>query len=86
MEDEIGKVTHIFSKISVGVIEVTQGELRVGDRIHIKGRISDFYQVVESMQKEHSSVAIAKAGESIGLKVQSPVHEHDLVFKVQAEP
>jgi hypothetical protein len=31
MEEEIGKITHHFSKINVGVIEITKGELRVGE-------------------------------------------------------
>lgn len=82
MEEEIGKVTHYFSKINVGVLELTKGELRVGDTIHLKGHTTDFYQKVESMQIEHQPVESAKAGDSIGIKVESPVREHDLVFKV----
>jgi translation initiation factor IF-2 len=85
MEEQIGKISHYFAKISVGIIEVVKGELKVGDKIHIKGHTSDFFQVVESMQSEHKSVAGAKAGDSVGIKVVSPVHEHDLVFKVQPD-
>ncbi len=82
MEEEIGKVTHYFSKINVGVLELTKGELRVGDTIHLKGHTTDFYQKVESMQIEHQPVESAKAGDSLGIKVEGPVREHDLVFKV----
>lgn len=82
MEEEIGKITHFFSKISVGVLELSKGELHVGDTIHLKGHTTDFYQKVESIQVEHSSVESAKAGESVGLKVESPVRENDIVFKV----
>ena len=82
MEEEIGKVTHYFSKINVGVLELTKGELRVGDTIHLKGHTTDFYQKVESMQIEHQPVELAKAGDSLGIKVEGPVREHDLVFKV----
>ena len=82
MEEEIGKITHHFSKINVGVIEITKGELRVGDTIHIKGHTTDFYQKVQSLQVEHSPVDSIKPGDSAGMKVESPVREHDLVFKV----
>ena len=82
MEGEIGKITHYFSKLNVGVIELTKGELHVGDTIHIKGHTTDFYQKVQSLQVEHAAVKSIKAGESAGLKVGSPVRENDLVLKV----
>ncbi|MBM3298219.1 MAG: hypothetical protein FJY83_11565, partial [Candidatus Aminicenantes bacterium] len=64
MEEEIGRITHYFSKIGVGVLEITQGELKVGDTIHIKGHTTDFFQKVESMQVEHAPVQSAKKGDS----------------------
>lgn len=82
MEEEVGKITHYFSKINVGVLELSKGELRVGDTIHIKGHTSDFYQKVESMQVEHNPVESTKPGEPVGIKVESPVRENDIVFKV----
>jgi putative protease len=82
MEEEIGKITHHFSKINVGVLELTKGKLQIGDTIHIKGHTTDFYQKVESMQVEHKPVNSAQPGESVGLKVENPVRENDLVFKV----
>ena len=85
MEEEIGKITHYFSKINVGVIEINKGELHVGDTIHIKGHTTDFYQKVQSLQVEHSPVDSVKVGESAGLKVESPVRENDLVLKVADE-
>ncbi len=82
MEEEIGKITHYFSKISVGVLELSKGTLQIGDTIHIKGHTTDFYQKIESMQAEHNAVDSVKPGEPVGLKVESPVREHDVVFKV----
>ena len=82
MEEEIGKITHYFSKINVGVLELSRGKLRVGDTIHVKGHTTDFYQKIDSMQIEHKPVDVAEPGEPIGLKVESPVRENDLVFKV----
>ncbi len=85
MEEEIGKITHYFSKINVGVLEITKGNIGIGDTIHIKGHTSDFYQKIQSMQVEHASVESAEAGMQVGLKVESAVREGDLVFKVTGE-
>ncbi len=82
MEEEIGKISHYFSKVNVGVLELSKGELHVGDTIRIKGHTSDFYQKVESMQVEHTPVDVAKPGEPVGIKVESPVRENDVIFKV----
>jgi translation elongation factor EF-1alpha len=82
MEEEIGIITHYFSKINVGVLELSKTKLQIGDTIHFKGHTTDFYQKVESMQIEHKPVDVAEPGEPIGLKVESPVRENDLVFKV----
>lgn len=82
MEEEIGRITHYFSKINVGVLELSKGKLQIGDTIRFKGHTTDFFQKVESMQIEHKPVDVAEPGEPIGLKVESPVRENDLVFKV----
>jgi selenocysteine-specific translation elongation factor len=78
---EIGKVTHYFTKIGVAVVELT-ASLSVGDKIRISGPTTDFEQTVESMQIEHENVKTAKAGQSIGLKVAEHVRETDTVYKV----
>ncbi len=80
---QIGKITHFFPKISVGVIEITSGTLKVGDRIRIKGKITDFEQEITSMQIEHQNVEEAEEGQSIGLKTNEPVKEHDVVYKLE---
>lgn len=85
MEVEIGKITHYFSKLNVGIILVTYGELKVGDKIHIKGHTTDFFQEIYSMEMEHMIMAKVKEGESVGIKVKFPAREHDLVFKVMEE-
>jgi putative protease len=76
---EIGKVAHFFSKISVAVIDLS-APLSVGDKIHIIGPTTDFEQTIESMQIEHQNVKMAKAGQSIGLKVNEQVRERDTVY------
>lgn len=81
-EQKIGVVTRYFAKIGVAAVEISDGELIVGDTIHVKGHTSDFTQSVESMQVEHSSVESASAGESVGLRMAERVREHDQIFKV----
>ncbi|HKZ94465.1 MAG TPA: U32 family peptidase C-terminal domain-containing protein [Candidatus Bathyarchaeia archaeon] len=78
---EIGKVTHYFTKIGVAVVELT-APLSAGDKIRIMGPTTDFEQTVESMQIEHQNVKAAKAGQSIGLKVKEHVRETDSVYKI----
>ena len=59
-EKLIGRITHYFSNLSVGIIELTDGELKVGDTIHIKGKHPDFTQTLDSMPIEHQNVTQAK--------------------------
>lgn len=84
-EEEVGKVVGYFSKIGVAAIDITQGSLKVGDKIHIKGHTTDFEQVVDSIQIEHQNVQEAKPGDSIGIKVKDRVRDHDMVYKVIPE-
>lgn len=80
-EKPIGQITHYYSRVSVGIIELA-GELNVGDVIHIKGKHTDFTQTVDSMQVEHQSVNHADKGKSVGVKVKEKVRERDQVFRV----
>lgn len=80
--EEIGKVTHYFSKISVGAVELT-GTLKVGDKVRFKGATTDFEQVVESMQIEGQNVEEAGPGDAVGLKVKDRVREGDIVYKLE---
>jgi len=79
----IGRVTHFFGKIGVAVIELTDS-LKVGDQIRIIGGTdTDFTQTVESIEVEHQKVQEAKAGDSIGLKVEQKVREGYKVYKIE---
>lgn len=84
-EKEIGVISHFYGQINVGVIDLTKGDLKVGDTVHIKGHTTDFTQEVESIQIEHENVEEAKKGQSIGLRVIEHVREHDVVYKVVEE-
>lgn len=79
--EEVGRVSHYFTRINVAVIEL-KAPLRIGDRVAIKGMTTDFEQTVDSMQIEHVDVKEAKAGDSIGLKVKERVREGDIAYKI----
>ena len=78
---EVGKVTHYYTKLGVGVVRLTSA-LKVGDKIRIKGATTDFEQIVESMQIEKDRIKEGKAGQSIGLKVKEHVRAGDVVYRI----
>lgn len=81
--DRIGVVTHYFSNISVAVVKLESGRLRVGDTIHIRGHTTDFKQRVDSLQVEHAPVEEVGPGEDFGMKVREHAREHDIVYLVK---
>ena len=78
----LGRVTHYYSHLNVGIIELTDGDLNLGDTIHIKGTHTDFTQTVDSMQIEHQNVTHADKGTLVGVRVREKVREHDRVYRV----
>lgn len=80
-ENQVGKVIHYFDKIGVAIVKV-EGTIKKGDRISIKGKTTNFDQVVQSMQIEHVDIDEAHAGDEIGLKVDQKVREGDIVYKL----
>jgi len=81
-EKRIGTVTHYYNHLHVAGVEITDGELRNGDTIHVKGHTSDFEQKVGSMEIDHEAVEVATSGARIGLTVIEHAREHDTVYKV----
>ena len=82
VEEKIGIVEHFFTHINVAAIKITDGELKVGDTIHIVGAHTDFTQNVDRMEIEREPIETAKPGDAIGIKVKERAREHDVVYKV----
>jgi putative protease len=80
-EAEIGLIVDFFARPVVAAIQLT-GELNVGDKIHIKGHTTDMEIVVNSMQIHNQNVSVARAGDSVGIKVTDKVRHGDKVYKV----
>lgn len=82
-EEKVGTVTGYFAKIGVAAVHLTDGDLRVGDQIRIRGHTTDFTQPVESLQVEHRPVELAERGSEVALKVLERVRTHDQVFRLR---
>ena len=80
-EELIGKVSDFFARPVVAGVDLS-GTLKVGDRIHVQGHITDLELVVESMQINNANVDAARAGDSVGIKVPDRVRHGDQVFKI----
>lgn len=81
-EKKVGEVIKFFGKISVAAIRLTEGSLKVGDRIHIVGHTTDVTDTITSMQVENKDVQEAGPGADVGIKIKDRVREHDVVYKV----
>jgi len=81
-EKQIGKITHFFGNISVGVIELTD-TLKTGDKIKVAANAGEFEQVIQSMQIDRKPIQEANAGQSIGVKLDQKAKEGDIVYKVE---
>ena len=78
---KVGKITHYYDKIGVGVIRLTNGVLSLGDKIKIKSNDDEFIQEIKSLQVEHQEVDTIKAGDDAGIKLDQAVHPVAEVYK-----
>jgi translation initiation factor IF-2 len=85
VEEKIGFVEHFFTNVGVAAIKITNGEIKIGDTIHVVGTHTDFKQKIDSMQINRNPVKSVKAGDDVGIKVKDRVREHDVVYKVPEE-
>ncbi len=81
-EKEIGKVMSYFNHVDVAAVTLTD-ELKIGDKIHIKGHTTDFEQEVKSMQIDREEVEEAGEGDDVGIKVKERVRPNDVVYLVE---
>ena len=79
-EIAIGKVIGYFGKKGVAAIKITNGELKIGDRIKFKGYKTNFEQEIKTMQSEHERLEKIEAGTDIGIKVKERVRQDDTVY------
>ncbi len=82
-EEKIGHVLHYYPHLAVAVIELEKGAIREGDVVHLKGPGSDLMQEVGLMESDNQFLIEARSGQTIGLRIEGKVQEHDAVYKVR---
>jgi translation elongation factor EF-Tu-like GTPase len=82
-EAAIGTVTHYYSHLGVAIVQINNGTLKTGDRIHVQGHTTDFTQPVESMELEHQHIDQAATGHVVGLRVKDEARVHDIVYLIK---
>ena len=80
-EEPVGKITHYFGKIGVGVISLS-APLAVGERIRVQAHEGPFEQTVQSLQVEHKSIPKGAPGQAVGLKLDKVAHEGNVVLRI----
>lgn len=81
-EKKIGKITHFFDNISVGIIELEE-KIKIGNRVKFQGTTTNFEQEITSMQYDHEDIESAEKGQEVGVKTNEKVREGDEVYLIE---
>jgi len=79
-EKMVGVVIQYFAKVEAAAVQITEGEIKIGDTLHFKGATTDFEQNIDSMQIDRDSIQSATTGQAVGIKVRERVWPNDKVF------
>ena len=60
-EKEVGTVNEFFARPMVAGIKLS-GDVKLGDRLHLKGHTTDYMFTVASMQVDNKDITEAKSG------------------------
>jgi len=80
-EKEIGVVSNYFEHVGAASIKLF-GDLKVGDKIKVKGGETEFEQEVKEMQLDRADIKEAKAGEEPGIMLNQKVRKGYKVYKI----
>ena len=78
-EAPVGRIVHYYPRINVGIVELTDGEINLGDVIHVQGKQTNLVQPVDSLQIDHQNISRADKGRRVGIKVKDKVRNRDQV-------
>jgi translation elongation factor EF-1alpha len=79
-EEPIGKITHYFPNIGVATAMLS-GELKVGDKVRVKGHTTDFTELIESLEIEHQKVDRAGPGDDVAFKASEKARPGDQLLR-----
>ena len=77
----IGKVSNYLPKIGVAIIALID-EIHTSDKILIEGTTTSLIQDAPSIEINNQKVEMAKAGQTVGLKVDEKARKGDVVFRL----
>ncbi len=78
-DKKVAEITHYFGHLGVAVFKVID-DLKIGDKVKIKGYTTDFEQEIKEIQLDHKPLEKAKKGQEVGVKVDDHVREGDEVL------
>ena len=79
----VGRAINYNPDTRTAVVFITKGLLQLHDKIHVKGEATDFYQDVNTLKLEGSSVKRLLVGQTASLGVKDPVETGDLIYVVR---
>lgn len=85
-EERIGTIEHYYPKVHAAVVKIEQGDLHVGDTLHIVGHGVDVRERVSSLQLDHRPVSEAHEGDRVGCLISYRVADKADVFLVHDQP
>jgi len=66
----IGKITHYYGKLGVGLVKINSGKLALEDNILVFGKTTPIIrQKIESMEIDGEKIKKAKKGDTVGIKL-----------------
>ena len=78
----IGKINHYYPKISVGLLKLNTGNLKIGDEIMIIGKTTGVVKAkIEDMEINHKKIIEAKKGQDVGVKLPL-CRKNDELYKI----
>jgi len=81
-ESLVGMVIDFSPTTRIAQVQVVKGLLRLNDRIHTRGKSTDFYQDIRVLRVDNSPVRRALLGQTAAMKMEQSAQKEDYVFVV----
>jgi hypothetical protein len=78
----VGLIAGYDAQTGLAQVQIANGLLRLNDRIHIKGKSTDFYQEIPLLRMGSSPVQKVKSGQTATLRMERNALKGDLVYVV----
>jgi U32 family peptidase len=78
----LGKIYHYYPKISVGLVKINTGTLKIGEEVFIIGKTTGVIRnKIENIEIDHKKVEIIKKGDEAGIKLPF-CRKGDEIYKI----